>query len=121
MNMLFINFDRNYADEFDCSGFVVIKREDWEKYTAKMTDEFFAGGKEIHFGSNESFEFETRKDYLSSYSEREITEDEFLVIKKFFGARPYGPFLLQFGDFPTFEDEMPYNDEDESDEDEVDE
>lgn len=124
--MLFINFDRNYADEFDCSGFVVMKRGDWEKYLSKMTDEFFEGGQEIRFGSNESFEFDNREDYLSAYSAREITQEEFLVIKKFFGGSIDSCFMIQSGDFPFFEDEMydgiERDDEDESDgEDEDDE
>lgn len=109
--MLFITFDGNYADEFDVDGFMVIADEAWKRYVDSLTDEDFGNRNDFYFGSNESLSFEDKANYLSCFETKEVSDDELVVIKKFFG--------LKSGFIPLNEDKFyPEEDEEDSDEDE---
>ncbi len=109
--MLFIKFDSNYADEFDVEGFMIVANDVWERYVNSLTDEDFGEHNEFYFGTNESLSFDDKAYYLSSFETKEVSDDELVVIKKFFG--------LKSGFIPLNEDKFyPEEDEEDSDEDE---
>lgn len=88
-----VKFSDNWADEFDVNGFFVSPLKDWEKTIQTMKSEFEKNGsKEYSFGTNESLEYESYDDYAQCITVVELTETEYLTLKKFF---PYS-----FGVFP---------------------
>lgn len=95
--------EANYADEFDIYGFEIIDRKRWETFLEKA-EEFLSGEEsssmELYFGTNESILFEDMRDVEDFFSIKEITEEEYAVIKKLFGE-DYGHSL-----FTNFEENI---------------
>ena len=120
--MVLVTFNDNYADEFDCDGFSVYNSKEeflidlyrsWleniedidddldelsleeliklEKKHRK-TNEF-----EMYFGTNEAFYYNSFKDYKDAFEIKEITDDEYKVIKKLFLGNSYSN---AYGFFP---------------------
>jgi hypothetical protein len=94
MNLLV--FRDNWADEFDTDGFAFIKEDDWEYIQREAADTQFP--KEVYFGSNEHYVFESAEDFIKAFKVAPITEpmiDEFRRIfhmkpkEQFFGICPY--------------------------------
>lgn len=114
--MLFITFDGNYADEFDVDGFMVIADEAWKRYVDSLTDEDFGKRNDFYFGSNESLSFEDKANYLSCFDVKKVSDDELVVLKKFFGGKT-SVMLLSDGFIPLLEDKFyPLDDEEEDSE-----
>jgi len=120
MRRLLITFDKNYADEFDVSGFDIWDEERWFNHL-KNAEVFFAEREAKHdaqeearrigtsqpayfykrdlnieryFGTNEAVQFRNFNDYQESFSVKEISTEEEAVIRKFFPQnRHFGHFL----------------------------
>ena len=127
---LLIQFDSNYADEFDVEGFTLMSEEEWTKHKAFATKAFekfsklpkdeygrtitqygVSDGLEVYFGTNEQIIYESLDSYLDSFEAVEITPEEELVLKKFFTQYEGGP--VHYGILPMLDD----NDDGDDDED----
>lgn len=87
---LLIKLHRNWADEFDVEGFVVMDASAWEEHKALAKVEFEKKGSiERYFGTNESLDFGSLEDYLDSFAVLELTMEEYEVFKKFFLVKGY--------------------------------
>jgi hypothetical protein len=104
MKNLFIQFDSNYADEFDVEGFIVMPEVEWEAHKAAVTKLFEKKASlplpepdrqysrrnrevrqvEVYFGTNESMIYEDLDSYLSSFKVTELTDEDHAVLQKLF-------------------------------------
>jgi hypothetical protein len=119
-----VQYDSNYADEFDVSGFCVMTKADWEKHAAKATDLFNkraakplpepdkqysrrnqeARQVEVYFGTNESMIYETLDCYLRSFKITELADADLKTLQKFFGKDPHQGMVVMIDDY-VFEEE----------------
>jgi hypothetical protein len=106
MDYVLLNWEGNWADEMDISGFGIMKREDWEDYKKMLENR---GEFTFCIGTNEEIEYDNGPALLEEIEVRNITEEEYNIIQKLFGGE-YG-----FTDFLEVEED--YDDEDD-DEDE---
>jgi|JI10StandDraft_1071094.scaffolds.fasta_scaffold66129_7 hypothetical protein len=94
MSKIFVEFDNNYADEFDVNGFRIMDRKNWEKHLEKAKKTFEEEEtQEVYFGTNEQIIFEGFDDYERSFTVKDITDEEAKVLSKFLGNQ-YGTFLM---------------------------
>jgi hypothetical protein len=106
--MLLVKHSRDYADEFDTYGFVIIKKDFWDKYVNALTDEYIDGNPELYFGTNEMHSFCDKEDYLRDFEITPITNDEVQTVLHLFKTRKgKGSFIFNFGFFPIYEDLIP--------------
>ena len=89
-----LQFNDNYADEFDAYGSVIIDEdqykyfysvveqavnsEDYSKLDADYTSDVYVG-----LGSNEDIEYEDIADLMNQVTCTELTDDEYNVLTKF--------------------------------------
>ena len=95
-----LQFEDNYADEFDAHGSVIID-EDQYKYLYSVVeqavktedysqlDEDYAYDVCVGLGSNEYIEYENIKDLMNNVKCTELTDDEYNALTKF-GFDDYG-------------------------------
>ena len=82
---LLIKLHRNWADEFDVEGMVVMNADQWEAHKAMAKARFEEKDYiELGFGTNESLEFSSYEDYLDAFAVLELTLEEYEVFRKFF-------------------------------------
>lgn len=87
---LLIKFQKDYADEFDVYGFLACHEKEWLHHLEYAKNYFIEQAKEgydsvnVCFGTNEEFEYQDIKEYISSYEITEITEEEFNILNKLF-------------------------------------
>lgn len=88
---ILVKYSADYADEFDCEGFGIFEKTEWEEIK-KETEKSFEedGSKERCFGTNEYLQFEDYDDWLRSFKEYDISEEEAETFKRLFGKRPFG-------------------------------
>jgi hypothetical protein len=110
--LLLCEFNADYADEFDVCGLNLFTSSSWNELIESVTKTFSNLKKhdeiECYFGTNEALTFYSLKDYLSSLTLYEITQEEHNFLKD--TIMPYS----SFGTFkvPSEED---YGSEDEDD------
>ena len=94
MKYFLITQDGNYADEFDVSGFRLVKFKSEKDLldSLKPTEDIDKWPKELYFGSNASIEYNDLEEYLGSFGISELKESEYKIIEKFLGTE-YGHFL----------------------------
>lgn len=93
--MYLVRFERNYADEYDVTGFIVVSPEEWAllRKWAKQPQRF-------SFGTNQQFEDVVFSDALKA---KKITAEEGDRIRSLFGLKKRGEMYERaFGDFPNF-------------------
>lgn len=95
-----LQFEDNYADEFDAYGSVIID-EDQYKYLYSVVkqavttedystlDEDYTSDVYVGLGSNEDIEYNDIADFMNQVTCTELTEDEYNVLMKF-GFDDYG-------------------------------
>ena len=83
MEYVLIKFEKDYADEFDVHGIMVLPLDEWKKQLElfEKAEYPFTKG----FGTNEELEFNTFKDVKKAFTVSQINEQEYEVFKKFFG------------------------------------
>jgi len=83
-NNVLLEWDGNWADEMDVSGFAVMEKKDWNKYKKFLSNH----DKEFTFyiGTNEEIEYENGKELLSEISVTPITDEQCKVIEDLFGG-----------------------------------
>ena len=87
---LLIKLHRNWADEFDVEGFVVMDTPQWEAHKVMAKAQFEEKGYiERYFGTNEALEFSSFKDYMDAFAVLELSMEEYEVFKKFFLVKGY--------------------------------
>lgn len=109
--MLLINFNDNYADEFDVNGFRIATEEEWEQEKESMKAAFAASQEiqdffydpdipsyrrnyrrtiEMYFGTNEALEWDSYDDAISCFSAVKITEEEAESLNRLLNPGNYG-------------------------------
>jgi hypothetical protein len=102
MDYVLIKFEKDYADEFDVHGIMVLPLEEWEKdleLYRKATYPFTKG-----FGTNEELEFNSFKDVERAFKVQPVNEQEYEVFKKFFGKTYTDSIDFGFIPDPPFEE-----------------
>jgi len=77
--MVILNFEKDYADEFDVKGFAFISLDQWEYYKKEAKNCEYPI--ESYFGSNEALVFESADEFIKSFKVKSITEMEMNIIK----------------------------------------
>lgn len=87
--MLLVEFNDNWADEFDVEGWFVAEEEVWEKFIQALYDspQKLDSGFELYFGTNEGIEYRNIKEYLKHFSVRTITDEQAKVLIDLFNAQ----------------------------------
>lgn len=108
---LLIEFNANYADEFDIEGFIVWSEEEWEAHKAMAKEHFqkkasapladpsarpdsytnrTARETEVYFGTNESIIYEDYEDYMRSFTVTPLSVEGYRVLKELFNEHHEG-------------------------------
>lgn len=82
-----VKFTRDWADEFDIDGFVVLDAEG-----AERLKEHFSQPRTVWFGTNEGWDDEV---LIDSFTFVEITDEEAVVINRLFPGSYFG-FIPEF-------------------------
>ena len=94
MNYLMLKFEKDWADEFDITGFCVMTEAEWN--AKKLELDIFWQKVEpgmkcfMGFGTNQKVEFSSAKEVLNSIKEVGITKVQHDVIKDLFRRGSYG-------------------------------
>ncbi len=78
--VVLVEFQDNWADECDFSGFQVMTLPDFEDWKSKIPE----GEVNISFGTNEDNTYENKDAFLDTISVRVITEEEAWILRKLF-------------------------------------
>jgi len=78
-----------WADEFDTEGFCIKEAESKEQALSTLLNPKHEFPAERYFGTNESHIFEDQDDYFDTFEIKEISYDDYNVLKRLFGRR-YG-------------------------------
>lgn len=99
MSHLLIKYQADYADEFYIYGFLVERKEVWNKmvedlykYDEGVEGSNIANNLEYYFGTNEAVRLDYLSQILNDCSFTEITKDEAELITRLFG-KSYGTFI----------------------------
>lgn len=84
-----LKFHKNWADEFDVSGFIALEEQEWKEYKDKVTEIIGNNGFEYGFGTNQSLDFNSAEDYLGEFQEVKISDEEYSFLKKHFPDTMY--------------------------------
>lgn len=112
--MLLVKFRDNYADEFNVNGFTFLKNKEefelllvqtwlessWEgnlkdlwsssfEVLKEVLDEEANYEQEFYFGSNQELIFENFEDFCSSFTTKEVSDEEYNLLVSLFGTK-YG-------------------------------
>jgi hypothetical protein len=94
---IMVEFDGNWADEFDMRGYWFTSREKYEKYLEeiKAFNEF---PHEQYFGTNEAMIWESLEDYTNCLGKpKKVSAEEMKIVAKLFDAPNKKNFTV--GDF----------------------
>lgn len=101
MSKILVKYSDDYADEFEIKGFAIMTEEEFKKGIDFAKEEFEeVGSLNFVFGSNEYIDYEDFEKFKNCFNCEKISEDNFTVLKQFFG--------IQYGIFPCwiFEESM---------------
>lgn len=80
-----LKWSTNYADEMDIQGYVMTtkdKSDDWRKKLKSVNYSF-----SLQIGTNEDIEYPSGEDLISEVVTKNITEEEYIILKKYFGTQ----------------------------------
>lgn len=79
-----VKYSVNYADEFDCDGLGIFTLDRWDIIVSNTKKAFKDCNTsiELYFGSNESIEFESFKEWYNCFSVTPITQEEYDTLKQ---------------------------------------
>lgn len=99
-------FEDNWAEEADFSGFAIMSDMEKERHQEGIKRAYKNGGT-ICFGTNEDNEYDSYEEVCATFKFKEITEEEYLTIKKLFGKTfgELGPLDVYF-DYESDEDDV---------------
>jgi len=114
---LLITLNRDWADEFNVEGLVVMSASEWEAHQQLAKKHFEENGNaEIYFGTNEFLEYSSYDEYVGEFKVTELTPEQFDVLKTLFTVKGYSweypkgkmnvrPDKIKFGIIPMIKDE----------------
>lgn len=86
-----IEFNSNYADEFDVEGFIVMSESKWEAHKAYAKKAFKKEDfQEVYFGTNEMCSFSGYSDYMRALTVTELTPEQLEVLFQLFNDHREG-------------------------------
>jgi hypothetical protein len=91
--LIAIKFEDDWADEFYAEGIQIMELEQWENHKREAREKFGKKPRVKYFGTNEFFEFHDVDDYLSKFTELDLSQEEILTLKKAIGS-DFGIFSL---------------------------
>jgi len=83
MSKVLVSISKDYADEFEVTGFAIFKNKEWkklEKECLKKKKPF-----SVSFGSNQELEFENGEDLIDSLYFKNLSKEEAKIIEKKLG------------------------------------
>jgi hypothetical protein len=83
--MKLVIFKRDWCDEFWCEEFTIYTEGAWSDYLILIDTVTFPI--ELYFGTNQGFEFDSKEDFLSSHTVKDITYDEAAFLVKHLGKQ----------------------------------
>lgn len=87
---LLITINRDWSDEFNVEGMVVISGSAWDAHLAMAEEHFKKNGEvEVYFGTNEALSWHDFDDYKTSFKVTELTAEQFDVLKTLFTIKGY--------------------------------
>lgn len=89
--MKLVIYHTNWADEMDLEGFQIFSAEEWEKFQSDvraLDEQSFRF--EVGFGTNESNEYKSSKEFLDEFTVTEISKEDAAKVVKLFELGPYG-------------------------------
>jgi len=89
-----IKYRKNYSDEFDLTGFLVMTQDEWRKFN-KEADEF-NWPQECYFGTNEAVWYDSADDYIRSFTPSPISKAAYDGFKKAVGGERVG--MIEFAE-----------------------
>jgi hypothetical protein len=93
--------DRDYADEFNTYGLMVMKKDEWKVIVNQLDSTQYPW--EAYFGTNEYHEFSNKEDYLRSCKVHDISEKEAIFLQNLLKTYNQNtrPVNFSVGIFPT--------------------
>jgi hypothetical protein len=114
---LLITLNRDWADEFNVEGMVVLSASEWEAHK-KLAQDYFEekGSAEVYFGTNEFLEYSSYNEYIKEFKITELNKKQFDVLKELFTIKGYSwehpkgkmnvvPDRIHFGIIPMIKSE----------------
>jgi hypothetical protein len=87
---LLITLDRDWADEFNVEGFVVLTAAEWEDHKQLAKKHFEEHGSvELYFGTNEFLDYSSYDEYVKEFEVTELTQAQLDVLKSLFTIKGY--------------------------------
>ena len=85
-----IEYDDNYCDSFDISGFRIVKNiHSWNNEVDNLSEYDYS----YCFGSNEVMEYDSTEDFCNALKITKISDEQYDAIHKLFGES-YGHFPI---------------------------
>lgn len=82
MNKVLLKWNSSWADEFDVSGFSVMKMKDWEDYKESLRNRKLSFT--LYVGTNEWIEYPNGQELLNEIKVEEISDQAEEVLFKYF-------------------------------------
>lgn len=87
---LLISIDRDWADEFNVEGFIVMTDSEWEDHK-QLAQKLFEekGSVELYFGTNEFLDYSSYDEYVGAFEVTELSTEQLDVLKSLFTIKGY--------------------------------
>lgn len=83
-----IKWQKDWADEFDMTGFVIMEEDGFASLINRINTAAYPY--DAPFGSNESYEFESPQDVMAGMKIKTITDEDAEDLERIFGAKSFG-------------------------------
>jgi len=102
MNNLLIEYDSNWADEMNVNGFQVMTEVEFENYkkTVNRVFETSTYGWTFGIGTNQEIDYEKEKEFFNDIKVSELSDEEYMMFKKYFTRYDK---MITYGFFPDID------------------
>lgn len=98
--MKLIKWKKDWADEHDVFGFIILTEEQWQNWLKSSKEVEFPY--ERSFGGNQCLTWEDANEFERECEVIDITNDEHIMLRRLFGET-YSPNHIDYGWTPEFE------------------
>jgi len=85
-----LRYKNNWADEFDVQGIIIVEEQWWIDHIKEVKAHSKSFPKDVGFGTNEDIEYSSAKDYLDSFTDLVLTQEEIRSLEYALGGRTFG-------------------------------